>query len=82
MPPSAKIKGDWTLDPRTGRVNTSAEFEQMIEVVADMIRDGGFDIVHGHIDDLARTILASLSHGYEFTTSLSVKEIKRRKAQG
>lgn len=67
---------DWTIDPKTGRYNSS---EKYIEAVADtneIIRKGGCDLLNGNSEDIARRIVTNLAlrHGLA-----PIKETKKRK---
>lgn len=53
---------DWTVDPRTGRSNSSPEFERLCFEVERLIRASAFDLIGGRADQVARLIMARLAH--------------------
>lgn len=55
---------DWTIDPETGRSNSSPEFLELVEVVERIIQNSAHDLVAGRPEKVARLILARLAHGY------------------
>lgn len=54
--------GDWTRDPKTGRSNSSKEFDRLVGAVAQLIRNGAHDLIAGRAETVARVIMAQLAH--------------------
>jgi hypothetical protein len=55
---------DWTTDPRTGRSNSSQEFERMVMATTQIIQNDAAILVRGGAEEVARHILANLVHRY------------------
>ncbi len=55
---------DWTIDTRTGRTNSSEEFRLLVEKVASIIQNSGFDLLRGDATKVAGVIMAQLAHKY------------------
>ena len=53
---------DWTVDPETGRANSSPLFRNLVAEVAEVIRSGAFSLLSGHAETVAGTIVANLAH--------------------
>lgn len=53
---------DWTVDPETGRANSSPLFRNLVAEVAEVIRNGAFTLLSGHAETVAGTIVANLAH--------------------
>lgn len=53
---------DWTVDPLTGRSNSSPEFEHLVGEVTRLIRDEAHALLSGRADMTAALILAQLAH--------------------
>ena len=53
---------DWTFNPETGRVNDSTEFRRLVELVRQIISHSAHDLLHCNHEQVARTILACLTH--------------------
>lgn len=66
---SEKTERDWTVDPETGRSNSSSEFNHMVFVVGEMIRDSAHSLLRGDTETVARSIMATLAHKYGLTPS-------------
>lgn len=54
--------GDWTVDPETGRSNSSAEYLRSVDEVARLIRGSGHSLINGHVRSVAALIVAQLAH--------------------
>ena len=57
-----KKPADWTLDPRTGRCNSSVEFMRLRNEVGRLIRDSAHDLIVGRAEDVGGLIMAQLAH--------------------
>ena len=58
---------DWTVDPETGRSNSSAEFLRLEDEIARLITSGGGQALsRAWARDAARLILAQLAHKHGF----------------
>lgn len=55
-------KSDWTMDPKTGRTNSSVRFEGLCDEVEDLIRGGAHSLIAGQAGNVARLIMAQLAH--------------------
>lgn len=64
---------DWTVDPKTGRTNSSAAFEVLCGEVERMIRGSAYPLIAGHADGVARGIVARLAHVYGCKPSKDIK---------
>lgn len=53
---------DWTVDPETGRSNSSPEFEELSEFVGEIIRDSAHSLILGGYAGVGRLIMAQLAH--------------------
>lgn len=53
---------DWTVDPGTGRSNSSAEYLALVGHLGRLIRDSAFDLIGGRADRVAHLIVAQLAH--------------------
>lgn len=53
---------DWTVDPLTGRCNSSTEFTRLVVEVEQLIRDGAWSLINYGPRTLAGTIMAQLAH--------------------
>ncbi|GEM_PF-2511530 len=54
-----KNQQDWTVDPRTGRANSSKKFNECVQAVSDLIRDDA----HFEISvNTAVLVVAQLAH--------------------
>ena len=58
-----KQKPDWTVDPETGRSNSSPAYLAAVDRVKTIILGSGYDIVRGQIEGVARLIVSNLAHG-------------------
>lgn len=59
---------DWTVDPATGRVNSSERFNRLEKEIGQMIRDSAHTLLGGGgTDCVAGMILARLAHRHGFT---------------
>lgn len=56
------MKVDWTVDPVTGRSNSSPEFMELTKEVGNLIRSEAHSIVRGRTDLVGRLIMAQLAH--------------------
>ena len=56
------IHSDWTVDPQTGRCNSSATFCRLAKEVARIIRNSSHDLIAGQTESVAGLILARLAH--------------------
>lgn len=65
---------DWTVDPASGRSNSSDEFEGLCRAVERLIRDSAHDLISGDAGTVARLIMAQLAHKH----GLGPLETKRR----
>ena len=59
--PQRGVLMDWTCD-ETGRANSSALFDQLVDEVGRLIRGGASDLLCGDVDAVARRIVAHLAH--------------------
>jgi hypothetical protein len=57
---------DWTVDPETGRSNSSARYKELVAVIERLIRDDAHMLLSGHAECTAGLILAHLTHKYGF----------------
>ena len=53
---------DWTVDPETGRSNSSPLFRDLCAEVERLIRSEAFSLINGRIDSVAGLIMAQLAH--------------------
>lgn len=54
---------DWTLDEKTRRSNSSAEYRAIVAHVDDLLRHSGFSLINGQHESVARLIVSQLAHG-------------------
>lgn len=66
---------DWTVDPKTGRSNSSPLFVELTTKVADIIRNGAHSLLAGQVELVAGGIVAQLAHVYGLTPILIVDPI-------
>ena len=59
---AAEIRDDWTIDPGTGRSNSSPEFVRLCAEVERLIRQDAFKLIGGRADLTAGLIMAQLAH--------------------
>lgn len=59
-----EVPSDWTVDPATGRSNSSPKYLELVDAVAGIIRNNAFDIVGGDLKTAAGVIMAKLVHEY------------------
>ncbi len=62
MPEKPQITVDWTIDPATGRTNSSPEFVKLVAEVERLIRGDAFKLIAGCADQTAGLIMAQLVH--------------------
>jgi hypothetical protein len=55
---------DWTVDPKTGRSNSSERFVETVAVVERLIRSEASSLIAGRADQTAGLIVATLAHTY------------------
>jgi hypothetical protein len=55
-------KTDWTVDPKTGRSNSSKQYQEMCRHVEALIRGDSFSLLAGRADKTAGLIMAQLAH--------------------
>ena len=55
---------NWTVDPVTGRHNSSEEFLNLCNVVEGIIRGSAFDLIAGRAGTVAGLIMANLAHAH------------------
>lgn len=53
---------DWTVDPKTGRSNSSKRYKEICKHVERLIRNEAFSLIAGRADNTARLIVAQLAH--------------------
>lgn len=53
---------DWTVDPKTGRSNSSPEFLRLCDAVERLIRGDAHKLISGRADATARLVVAQLAH--------------------
>ena len=53
---------NWTIDPTSGRSNSSPEFNALVKVVARLLRNEAHSLILGQSDTSARLIMAQLAH--------------------
>jgi hypothetical protein len=56
------IPADWTVDPETGRTNSSPLFQGLVDEVARLIRSEAHALLSGRADRAAAMIVAQLAH--------------------
>ncbi len=57
---------DWTVDPATGRSNSSPKFQELTAAVTRLIKDDAASLLNGRADNTAGLILAQLAHVHHF----------------
>ncbi len=62
IPALGALEPDWTVDPKTGRSNSSEPFNDICYAVDRLIRDSAHDLINGNVDCVARLIVAQLAH--------------------
>jgi hypothetical protein len=63
----SEMESDWTVDPETGRCNSSAEFLRLEDEVARLLTsNGGQALSRAWARGAARLILAQLTHKHGF----------------
>lgn len=53
---------DWTIDPVTGRSNSSGRYEALVNDVEQLILDSGSSLIRGYTNGVARLIVSQLAH--------------------
>lgn len=53
---------DWTVDPETGRSNSSERFRTLVDEVEYLIRADASKLIAGRADMTAQLIVAQLAH--------------------
>jgi len=53
---------DWTVDPRTGRSNSSNQFVSVCDEVERLVRSEAHALMRGDAASVARLIVANLAH--------------------
>lgn len=71
-----KIEFNWTVNLRTGRSNSSDEFEFLCKVVERLIRDNAHMLISGHAENTAGLIMAQLAHKYGIVPTKSLEEMQ------
>jgi dihydroneopterin aldolase len=56
------MSGEWTVDPDTGRSNSSAEYRRLCDEVERLIRSEAHSLISGRADVVAGLIMAQLAH--------------------
>lgn len=59
---AAEIRDDWTIDPETGRSNSSELFRELCGEVEGLIRQSAHGLIAGRADQVAGLIMAQLAH--------------------
>lgn len=59
---AAEIRDDWTIDPETGRSNSSELFRELCGEVEAVIRQSAHGLIAGRADQVAGLIMAQLAH--------------------
>lgn len=62
MKSAESARGEWTVDPATGRSNSSAEFNRLVREIARLIRSEAHHLLAGRTETTAQLILAQLAH--------------------
>ena len=52
---------DWTVDPETGRSNSSEKYNELCKLVESLIRGDAFMLINGRADETARMIVSHLA---------------------
>ena len=60
--PSNPTVADWTVDPTTGRSNSSPEFLRLVAEITNLINGEAANLMTGKAEDTAILILAQLAH--------------------
>lgn len=55
-------ENDWTMDPETGRTNSSREFLSLCDTVERIIRSDAYMLINNGPAATARLIVAQLAH--------------------
>lgn len=58
---------DWTVDPKTGRSNSSEKFSELVAEVQRLIRSEAFQLISGNHEPTARLIMAQLAHVHKLS---------------
>jgi hypothetical protein len=58
----AEIAQDWTIDPETGRSNSSEQFRRLVDEVARLIAGDKHVLVELHAERTAGLIMSQLAH--------------------
>ncbi len=53
---------DWTVDPETGRCNSSQEYLRLKDEIHQIILNSAHDLILGKAENVAGLILAQLAH--------------------
>ena len=53
---------DWTVDPKTGRSNSSKKYLEICRSIEGVIRKSAYDLIAGRADATARLIVAQIAH--------------------
>lgn len=53
---------DWTVDPVTGRSNSSERYCELVEAVERLIRGDAHKLIGGRADLTARLVVSQLAH--------------------
>jgi hypothetical protein len=56
---------DWTVDPKTGRSNSSKKFLDLCDEVDCLIRSSAHSLLNGQSFSAARLIMAQLAHKHK-----------------
>jgi len=69
---------DWTLDPETGRSNSSADYKRLVGVVQRIISGSAHDLLAGRHETVARVILSRLAHSEGLAPTASSTKLLNR----
>lgn len=58
------ITSDWTVDPATGRSNSSSAYLAMVAEIESAIRQEGHALINGGANSVARMIVSTLAHAH------------------
>ncbi len=53
---------DWTIDPETGKSNSSELYLSLVQEVERLIRNQAHDLISGNANGVARLIVSQLAH--------------------
>lgn len=67
---------DWTVDPKTGRSNSSRLFHELEREVGRIIRNEAHALIRGDTEGVARFILAQLAHRHGLGPTTKIKPIE------